>query len=1434
MSANDVSEMLGDRRTLVSAPYVPYEGVTEEAILGVKKCYSVMLRLDGKGVLFPNAKSWSQAHNWREADPHMWFFQLLALCTEIPDMGGRIISVDKRNKDQNRTYWRVVQAMGRSMTGKANRSDYELISTYTLGGHRVDFSFLHDCMECKAHIETGGKSASASAPTPKRARHIIPTDVDFDALNLGCFETRDGEPDAADLLAIDWSQANFQRRGTREADDEEVGEDLFPEPEPEDEEGDDSEPGFEDNRPEAAIEAEAAGPNKRKKEQKDKNKRPGSDFFGNKDKPFTGGVSKGPKVVLNVTPIPAHDGTVVALMCRFLVFDPYWSAAEGFKEILANVHKRNNAAPRSQRRDLFQNYERFFRTSTHPVSSYTDMKSYIRAAIGVSAEVAAAPRDGIFRSASYNMTNNPCYIDSVLSVRNCYAVLDSMDVDIRIPIEEWWNPATGRAGMPFTSYTYLPEQLFWFHPEYVGLSEQYFPHIDSSEDYLAALMAGRDLSSFLAKEGEQIAEVGAELSEIQKLLRENPIVRRRDVNENKLLNYDTNNEFVHRAAEAKIINDNVMKYYPAHYTDTFADVQDLIKRHQKAWRAHIADPDLRKRITECETYNLIRNKAQLACMEIFCSLWQLEGDIDKLSIPAPIKAMLKWYRDKKLPHVTREFIIIDDELDMFGNVQLRTMLSIFAYTAKIIQPMVCLLACGLYSCYEWTPDLNFNMTLHGKFEVGKTFAAIKTLVDFTTIPGTVLEYTGTTDASDTTKKMHYDEIIAADEVEPWKVSEEEGKKNMARVNKEKVKMTRKQIGHVSFEYVQIDGRRIRWDEQTVTDHYTSTVQVTNMTLDPKGPLSSRFFRMTVKQPRLPANELNYTVEQAIKSDARVYTQLGQFFSAAACKAAMVGGILPRPFMGIFEDISNKVKAYLEEKKAISTEKGARGMEIMRPLAVQEIYKMAAHYTFDMPFSPHYKVPFKAHMIRDMQPYLYCTTDIIWWVWTACASEWVENDNARVLKAARDFATKQAVGETAYELYERDKDNSIPWREHHNPNPHAGDVAGDDMLVDLQYLRLEGTLDSIAEDISQCMDAPRLCKNDVIGCLRALNEQHIQSDGYIPQPKTTFARFHKFTRVPNGEDPGEKFTGDERCPYLISNDDPTLPRTIADVPRKETTVGSRVVDFRDLNRKGCIYIMPFADRNYKEDIIEEALMAAMLCSTMRPGKVLLGQAPDYDTTMLRVRHFSKEWINHNVDLKDRERGFTMKRGKPVYGGNDPIPPFSLREGLTFKRRGAMRPTQAALFGAVALAPHSDDKWKVAYQRAVENNQSPIEVIYDLNAYSARRQHMLAGLPFDEPVRTPDWIRAAYIESCESRGIPHTLGCDYPFDDVDFDAQVEGIYKHAGASALHKDEVFKTNNGSRKRCEMRDIMPHDDTTMDAPTNRAHKSLKDKVMKKAKSRA
>jgi hypothetical protein len=724
---------------------------------------------------------------------------------------------------------------------------------------------------------------------------------------------------------------------------------------------------------------------------------------------------------------------------------------------------------------------------------------------------------------------------------------------------------------------------------------------------------------------------------------------------------------------------------------------------------------------------------------------------------------------------------MDPELDVFGNSTIRNC-QIFVWFARVLQPVIPMLSEGLFSAYdEFLKELSFHMICHGRYDTGKSFAAIRTLVDFSTIPGTVIERTMRTPASDTTNKQTYDTIEACDEAARYLTSKAEADKNPELVDKEKVKMTRGQVTKTRCVNVKLpDGRSAYWAEDSVSDCKNAKIYVTNASVEEKVALTSRMFRMTVKQSSTPANELTGEKGATMVADASLYMKILQFVSAGVRKMAQVGAVLPDVELTLFESISNRVISYLQMHKHISSDMGSRSLDIMRPFVRQLVIRNAGHMAFDMLFSPNYNKKFQAADFREMQPYLYVTVSMVWWAWTVCASEWINDDNSNVVNAMCKLARIDwGPKDTTYDHYERDKENKLPFRMHANSNYKEPDPPGDAKLIDLQYLVLTGTEDQLCRQIAATTE-PRMGVDEVKSVLARLEEHLVPlpHGGYALQESQTFADWHKYEILPNDltGQPGVKKLQDNTfiCPKKFNpfDNDPTKEfRKEDDVPKMGgESITRPVVDRCDIGKR-MLYFRPDTAAFFKQNVITKALQYAT-CSPFFPtGKMLEGFVDPHDLTRFSVFVATKSTIENTVRAIDLKQGWEVgKDGKLVF--NKPsVPedgrPIPRREGIVFNHRAGLPEEDAQIATCKPLAPQKegDDTWQTRYQSDAKTMSKTFEVIQDLDAYSARRQHTRCGRPLDEPVRTPQWIRAEHERACREAS-EKTKRHVKPYEDLDY--------------------------------------------------------------------
>ena len=1121
----------------------------------------------------------------------------------------------------------------------------------------------------------------------------------------------------------------------------------------------------------------------------------------------------GPRIMEKVsfTVSPIYDAHEKAIGCwvRFLIRDPQMNPGDFFNEVLANVSSRKDKLnnPMSKHWELFPGYMTKYKTA-HPFGDNMSDQTYRTICEQISPGIT---KDSLF--VDMCVKSSPTHMYKLFDTAHAINVFEKAGGVGLGRATDWFSDE--QAHFPLKTWKYKAEQALWYSKEYIGLCEQDFPFIGSNAKFLQSLVTASNIKDFMnARSLEDIGledveqQVNDAFNSVDKELSK-LLINRRALKDSNLLDYDTPNQFIHLRAKSKVIYNRLQELFPPNAYETGAEVHRLMRKHRSRWR-EFADDEVLERVEEYEVYSAALHEAQDEMLKDYCNLWNPDAATDELPISDPIKVMLKWYKknEHEFPNVTRHFTLWDPELDMFGNTMIQQ-LHIYVHFARILQPIICMLSEGLFSCYDHDmKELTFNMMVHGRYDTGKTYTAIKTLIDFTAIPGTVSEFSLSTKAADVTKKHSYDEIIASDECPEWMVSSEEGKKNQDQVNKEKIKYTRGQIAQRTFAYVTLpNGDKVRWNEDIVSDHKRSCVFVTNHAVEAKGPLSSRMFRHTMKQTTIPANEMKGYMDERLTKDAQTWLRLNQYLTTCAKKAAQTGAIYPHVQMDLFDDVANKVFSYLKDWGNISDDAGKRSLDIMRPYARQLIYKMAIRYTFDLPGSIHYEKQFSTHMIQDVQKYLYSTVPIVWWTLTACATEWIDDDDANIIRAliADSNCGWNYSGENPYDVYVNDHQNLIPFKVV-DPNGKAGSLhrkshkvtqAGKDNdpaggtansrpdpdeknpeMLHLDYLTCTGTIEQISRRACTFTN-PRMGYDDFYQGLKRLNTRNIKLDGggYKPQPVDLLKYWHRWTVQPDGSNPdfpaGRKKTG-WGCPkeYMTEeekqdNDNQTIDeyRTEDNIPKRGPNALLPVVDLSDMCSRR-LHFIPNAVKIFQQDVLLKALWSAITCASMREGKYLQGFPDQHQPTYMSVSYFDQIDIETHIDQLDADSGYTLgPGGQPVFL-DETVPehmrPVSRRVGIAFNQRGGLTEEEQEASIAQSWAPKKagDTSWKESYKNGASSMSKTSEIIEDLNFTSALKQHMITGQPIDSPVQDEKYLQAQYERVCRAKKFKTDLNMDYP--------------------------------------------------------------------------
>lgn len=917
-----VLETIKDPEVRIPPVYVQTHGENSECEKFVKHTIEVPLLFDNK-TMNVNATGPGDFPKSREVNAYIFAEQLcLGMIQKSDNLGSVYCKFDP--KTDSKMYWACVAAHSKREWGhKLTANETKLLKVYVSRKHYFDPGFHHDCNEFKKKMEADRRknpkeNKSKRKPKGKKADDEDDDEDAEDLIDPPAAEAAKRADAARAIMRTKFQEISNKFLGGKEpicfANQivvRETGTVLRGPPIGSGNVIDtltDAQMNGEESVMDIILDQSHRVRLAEKEDEKDKEGRVNDE--GEYEMVPYEGPRMLEKVSLTMSPVHnAHDELVGCWM-RFLIRDPGMNPGAFFSEILQNLESRKfkQKMPMAKHFEMFPDYMTKFKT-THPFGDHMSHETYRNIVYQINPQLLHGTSNTLINFVSPTET----HMYQLFTVEHAISRFETVGGVGLGTRRDWFEGDT--AYFPLKTWKYRAEQAFWYHSDNVGLCEQDFPFIGSNTKFLETLITAPNIREFmkirnldeLDLEGQEAAVQSAfDLvdKELGKLL-----VSRRALKDSNLLGYDTSNQFVISNARAKMVYKRLQQLFPSGAYDTGMEVQKLVKKYGREHWRNVASDDLLKRVEEYELYCAALKDAQMEMAKDFCQLWNPNASVDDLPISDPIKVMLKWYKknENMFPNVTRVYQAWDPSLDMFGNTQIQQ-LHIYVHFARILQPIICMLSEGLFSAYDHDmKELTYNMMVHGRYDTGKTYTAIKTLIDFTTIPGTVSEFSLSTKAADVTKKHSYDEIIASDECPEWMVSEEEGKKNQDQVNKEKIKYTRGQITQRTFAYVNMpNGDKVRWNEDIVSDHKKACVFVTNHAVEAKGPLSSRMFRHTMKQTSIPSNEMKGYMAEKVNEDTRTWLRLNQYLTCCAKKAAQTGAIFPDVQMDLFDDVANKV------------------------------------------------------------------------------------------------------------------------------------------------------------------------------------------------------------------------------------------------------------------------------------------------------------------------------------------------------------------------------------------------------------------------------------------------------------------------------------------------------------------------------------------------
>lgn len=1401
----DAMRARGVRATKIDAPWVREHGRTTKSRGMYDQVFEVVLRLDGKGAHEAHADMWSKVQNHSHVDAPLFFAQLCMLLVEMCKSEGSVCPrLQYANNPQE--WYNLCMLAAKVKMGSATNEEKARLKRMVVTTDTINLHFNKDVeiakerlsildLQKKKNSKKGKDKENTQHPPPRAAANPKPPPPDISWLRRNdiVLDEREAleEDDAfdADLFK---AKANTAQHLLKRM--------LRWEPTPEEQAFDEDE---EDLAEMLDLPAWCEWPENVKEVW------PKMDMT----------LSALPKQGMG----PQKEESIVAILLRFISYDSSINLGDFFKRLIDN-HERRRTNQNNSKNNRFNPTSEMFPTyvplfgSRHPAGTATSRLTYFKAALEYDATLrdVVGPGKQYENEADLLSQMHPYILDNlfcpsrILRWASAVSIMEDAEVDADyLDRNVWYDDGAKLLTYPkdLQTFAYSLEGIFWFSTEYVGICEQRFPYVDSDQDFLAQVMSGTDprilLSGQRVEGNDDDDGYKSGMARMREMISTSHKVRRADLQNQQIVKYHTLNEYIYRYAEMLKIYEYLGRYFPKHYRKTWEEVQELKGGDDDDldWEQFIDDPDLKRRVEECRFYDTLSERIRNALMKVHTSLWIVEGNVEELPVPDPIKIIQKWGCDANFPNMTRDYFMYDPQVGMFGNCILR-MNEMFVSVSKIVHPILCILWIGLFSCYFMKRELKFNMMGHGWRATGKTMTVLDTPKKYICIPGTTESFTTSTAASDTTDNHRYDWIYLMDETEGYKVDPEEAKKFQTLVNKAKVKMVEQQVGHNVFvPIMNADGTTGRWSRVVTTDHFCVSVEVTNKEVSQKDALASRYYRFSMPMPKVPVHELGGAIPENMKSTTAKYMQIGQYLMCCAMKASAVGAILPEPDKELWSDMSARVINYLVEKDAITLDEANRGLDIMWPLVRQYVYMWAVHCAFDMPGAPNYKKKFHPSMIREIEPYMYMTMEIFWFGWTALASQWVDDNRSKFIRAVekmtgfheiRQQIPKEDYMHTNYCVYEHDRKGMVSWRVHNNParsNDKDAKNRGDDKDVDLNYVTVKGEVNYIADRIAQISG---LSPTDVLGLINEMKHIMITPPGgaYRKIPLGSSKTFHKLTNSvgrPRNKrvDVGDNSTMPEELCYR--NPDRTQFRCEDDVPRDPESQAYPAV----VVEKGYVHFMVNISEMYQSCVVIDALIHATMCSEFPDYKFILGLPTEDSTTMLQHKNFHRAVIEAQTAYLDEEDGWLWDEDtlSLQWIGDPNIPPherpISRRDGVAINRRTAISESKRPFFEAAPMHPTDpgDDSWRAEIAASLDSISECQVIIRNFDNENALKCHLMCGRGFDKPVLTPTYIRKRFERESRRLGVQWTTNNQYPHDIKADELQRERIFQKKRKRQVH---------------------------------------------------
>lgn len=863
------------------------------------------------------------------------------------------------------------------------------------------------------------------------------------------------------------------------------------------------------------------------------------------------------------------------------------------------------------------------------------------------------------------------------------------------------------------SYTLHATQAFWHHPRYLGIAFTQWPFQPNADNFAQQLINGdarvRD-GKLVFRDNTVERNMGTLAGLAQSFQRgyTHPIVDKDHIARSRpdLLGYRTGDQLMIWQSEAEAAYKHIDALYPAEPKDNPTQYLEY-----------------------CKAMDRIRASG----LDKFCSIWVTDGMVENKPIAESIKCVLKFLSAylKKLPEdkqsVTCHMPMYDDDMSVWGNMVVQKM--IFFRQAKTI------INCVIPFLSQWGTGSMWdkkrgqpgaNMAMMGHADAGKTFPFL-TFVKATTIPGTWTEINSQSDKAFFVEGHIGPRIVLCDEPEKYFFSAKAEDKHYQKVQDWKAFFTSEQWNRAVLNIKTLeDGNTQRGLCELHIDDGSKWYFCTNQPRDKNHPLGTRIFQYVVPRSKIMPGDVQFDPGALFKSDVTNNFQLEQVLMCQVYTAIRIG-VLRDVDMWLFHCVSTRVYEVLREWHIMDHRKGDRSRQLIESFVRYQTVVRAIYLCYHMPGGILYKHPYDPADVAKLGPFMVPTLEIIYASLHLMISELIDEEASNVLKACCKLCNFDPV-QSAYINYKHRENIPFRKRKCNEDNANQQQFEKDRFKLDLNYISLSGTLQSIAARLAPYTE-PQIDELQVEQTLTYLCGRPFKTEDdmcYRPEKEMDLERWVR------KEMPASTFETDDDGNIVL---DPHThqPRTV-DVLIAEDSLLQHcdwIMAAEYLKERKILFVCPRLINMLDPAMLDRAFNLATMTVHHPRQKVIKGFVYQEHPDLFQVTVWSDRYINEWVRSIDESSPDALcKRSEGV--------PLNCGEKLTQSEKDVLQSGQ--------FNPQRQDH-DTAYAALTEERSRIYRVIKDWDHEAAERVALQHGTPLDElVVYTEKHIRSMYDDYC----------------------------------------------------------------------------------------